>query len=221
MDFYKQIVNDIRKEYERNDQIFAMLVTGSVARKDEHVGNDVDILFVAKERIPPKEYRVHDILVETGGNTIGKMLQGLKTHPMYTYMYLDAKAIFDKGNYLQQLQEKAQQILDDYKPSEEEKKALRKWLVSVVDKVSVAKRNNDTEKVSFAVATNLWETIEGVYLINSMPTPASTSALRKIRSLKVLPDNFENIWNKMLFGTLEERTNNTVALIQFVISNIT
>lgn len=39
MDFYKQIIDDIRKEYERNDQILAMLVTGSVARGEAHEGH--------------------------------------------------------------------------------------------------------------------------------------------------------------------------------------
>lgn len=220
MDFYQEIISKLKKEYEQDDNILAMFITGSVARGEAHEGNDLDILLVAKKRVPFKEYRVGESLVEIGGGLIETSLKGIEENPMKVYLYLDAKAVFDKGNYLQQLQKKAQQVLDSYKPSEEEKNALRKWLVSVVDKVTVAKKNSDIEKVGFHVSNVLWKTVEGLYLINSGPTPASTSALKRIHALKTLPNDFNEIWKKTLLGNLDERTNNTLALIQFILSNI-
>ena len=49
-----------------------------------------------------------------------------------------------------------------------------------------------------------------------MPIPASTSALRRVTSLKQLPENFEEIWDKILLGDLDQRTENTIKLLEFI-----
>ena len=219
-DFYQNIIDDIKKEYEENPNIQALLITGSVARKEAKKGNDLDILLVTNGERISKEYRVENSLIEIGSVVLPDDLVKIDQNPMQVYMYLDARAIFDKDNSSKQLQSKAQQVLDSYKPSNEDKKAIRKWLSSVVDKIKVAQNNNDTEKAGFHVSNVLWKIVEGLYLINSMPTPASTNALRRIKTLKTLPEDFNELWNKVLLGNLEERTEANLKLIDFVLSKI-
>lgn len=220
MDFYQKIIEDIRKEYEARDEVRALIVTGSVARGEAHLGNDLDILLLSTGIHISKEYRVESSLVELGTITLPTALENMSKNPMSVYMYLDAKAIFDKDNSLELLHKRAQEVLVSYKPTEENKKLLKKWLSSVVDKVIVAEKNEDTEKVAFHVSNVLWKTVEGLYTINFVPTPASTSALRRIRTLKVLPENFDTLWKDVLMGNLQERTKATIFLIKFVLSKI-
>lgn len=220
MEQHNKIVNELQAEFEEKPHVLAMLVTGSFARGEAVEGNDLDVLLVVDGEKIRREYKVGNILVELGSLTLPHSLNQIEESPMFVYMYLDAKAIFDKGNYLQKFQQKAQEVLNDYTPPEQEKKEVKKWLESVIDKIATAEKKNDQEKISFAVATNLWKTVEGIYIINSVPTPAFTSALRRIKTLKVMPENFDALWNKILFGDLEERKNSLVILIKFVLGNL-
>jgi hypothetical protein len=90
----------------------------------------------------------------------------------------------------------------------------------VEDKITVAQSNGDFRKVGFNVSGNLWKTLEGLYAINSTVVPASTSALRRISKLSVLPPDFARIWDGILLGDLEERTENMLLLMRFVLARI-
>lgn len=217
---FNQIIEELRKEFESNASVLAMLVTGSVAREEAKEGDDVDILIVTDGEKNSREYRKGESLVEIGTVIFPESLEKIERNPMQVYMYLDAKAIFDKGNYLEKLQKKSQEVLDNYQPTEKDGKEIQKWLSSVVDKVTVARKNREELKVGFHISNVLWKTVEGLYLINNMPVPASTSALRRVTSLKVLPNNFETLWEKALVGDLEERTDATLELMKFVLSKL-
>lgn len=219
MKYFEIIIDKLKAEYSQDD-ILCFFITGSVARGEAFEGNDLDALFVTKSESFHNEYRDGKSLLEISGNTFDKYLEGLEKTPMLVYMYLDAKAVFDKDNCLPKLQEKAKAILENYEPSEDEVKAIKKWIECVVDKVTVAQANGDTLKVGFHVSNVLWKIVEGLYLINSVPTPASTSALRRVKTLNTLPDNFDTLWQQALLGNLEERTNATKKLMEFILGKI-
>lgn len=217
---FDKIIEDLKQEFEQNPNVNALLITGSVARGEAKKGNDLDILIVTDGKIISKEYREGESLIEIETVILPQALKNLEKNPMQIYKYFDAIAIFDKNNSLEILRKKAQEVLSGYKPTEKERIALKKWLSSVLDKVNVAQRNKDQLKISFHVSNVLWKILEGLYLINSLPTPASTSALQRISSLKVLPSSFEELWKKTLLGNLKERTTSSLKLIQFVLSRI-
>lgn len=219
MDYFDKIIDKLKEAY-NHDDILCFFITGSVARNEAYEGNDLDALFITRSGNFHKEYRDGESLLEISGNTLEKYFEGLEKNPMLVYMYLDAKAVFDKEDCLPKLQKKAQEILENYKPNEEEVKAIRKWIESVVDKLRVAQDNGDWLKVGFHVSNVLWKVVEGIYIVNSVPTPASTSALRRISILKVLPDNFEELWQKTLLGNLEQRTDATNKLMEFILDKL-
>src|SRR2546423_6929576 len=126
MDFYQPIISDLKKQYEKNKNVLAMFVTGSVARGEAVEGNGLDVLLVTTGEKLSKEYRVGATLVEIGACTIPQALEGMEKNPMKVYLYMDAIAIFDKGDYLSILKDKAQKVLANYKSSTEEKKAMKK-----------------------------------------------------------------------------------------------
>lgn len=220
MDVYQKIIEDLKNKYEKDDNALAFFIAGSVARGEAQYGNDLDTIFITREGSFSEEYEQDGILVEIGGNTFDTALQSLEKNPMQLYIYQDAKAVFDKENCLKKLKEKADKIFRNYKPDEAELTVIKKWLSSVVKKVEVAQQNNDHEKVGFHVSNVLWKTVEGLYAINSIPTPAATSALRRINSLSILPEDFERLWNDALLGDLTTRTNATIKLMKFVLAKL-
>lgn len=220
MDFFEKIIEDLRNEYEGNENIRAMIITGSVAKGEAIEGNDLDVLFITSGDRISKEYRVENSLIEIGSVVLPQDLERIDQNPMYVYMWQDAKAIFDKDNSLSILKKKAEEVLSNYKPTEENRKALIKWLSSVVDKVETASKKQDFENVGFHISNVLWKIVEGIYMINDVPTPASTSALRRIKTLKVLPEDFNEIWVKTLLGDLKERTESTLKLLKFTLEKL-
>lgn len=221
MEIYQKVIDEIRSKYEQEPNVLGMFITGSVARNEAHQGNDLDILLVTKTSGDSIEYRMDNgALVEIGVSTQDEMLNDLASNAMKVYMYLDAKAIFDKENSLEILKEKANEIIKNYKPQEKDKKAIKKWLESVVDKVQASQNNKDNLKVGFHISNVLWKVTEGLYTINSVPTPASTSALRRATSLKILPQNFNNLWEDVLTGDLIKRTQATLELMKFIITHL-
>lgn len=220
MKSFEQIIDELKNEYSANPNIHAFLITGSYARGEAHVGNDLDIILVTNGEKISKEYREGDSLIEIGSIVLPQALNDIEKNPMQVYMYLDAKAVFDTNNSLEALQLEAQEVLKNYKPSTEEKKLLKKWLSSVVDKIRVAQRTGDTLKVGFHTSNVLWKLVEGIYLISSVPVPASTSALRKITDLQLLPQDFDTVWKNILLGSLEERSSGTLQLLDFILSKI-
>lgn len=220
MKTFGQIIEELREQYEPNSKVDALLVTGSVARGEAQEGDDIDILAVTKGEKVSREYKDGETLVEIGTVVLHQELENIKKNPMKVYMYLDAKAVFDKNGSLNSLQEQANKTLQAYRPTPDEKKALKKWLESVVTKVTVAQKSGDMLKVGFHVSSVCWKMVEGLYMINSMPTPASTSALIRITSLDKLPYDFENLWRTTLLGDLNERTRSTLEIIKFIVSTL-
>lgn len=219
MNTFDNIIEKLKKEYDRED-ILCFFITGSVARGEAYEGNDLDALFVTKNDSFHKEYREGKSLLEISGNTFHSYMEALEKNPMLVYMYMDARAIFAKDDSLEKLKQKAEEILKNYKSSEEERQAIKKWLASVVDKVAVAKEHEDNLKVGFHISNVVWKVVEGFYAINNAPVPASTSALRRITNLSRKPDNFEELWRKTLLGTLEERTEATMQLMKFILTEL-
>ncbi|HSX39064.1 MAG TPA: nucleotidyltransferase domain-containing protein [Candidatus Saccharimonadales bacterium] len=217
---FNEIIQHLKNEYEKNPNVKAMLITGSVARGEAVHGNDLDILLVTSGEKISKEYYEGNSLVEIGTILLPEGLEKIEKNPMRVYMFLDAKAIFDKENCLQTLQQKAHEVFDSYKSSQEDKSKSKKWLSSVVDKINASKSNGDMLKIGFQVSNVLWPLVEGLYLINNTITPASTSAFRRIKTLKNIPPDFETLWTKMLLGNLEDRTTATLKLIEFVLSKL-
>ncbi len=53
-------------------------------------------------------------------------------------------------------------------------------------------------------------------MTNNKPVPPSTTAFRRIRELKKLPKDFDELWKKMLTGDLEQRVKATLEIINFL-----
>lgn len=214
---YQQIIQNLKSEFETQEEVIAFFVTGSVARGDADEYSDLDLILVTKEAKPFEEFERGGVTVEIKRNTLDGFLEGMDKNPMNIYQFLDAKSIFEKEDLLSKLQAKAEQILKSYHP--QNLPEVKKWLASTKIKLISAQKNKDQALIGFLTATVLWKVAEGLYLVNSQPLPPTTTAFKRLVQLKKVPANFSEIWNKILTGNLEERTDSTINLIDFVIKN--
>ncbi len=108
----------------------------------------------------------------------------------------------------------------DYTPDPKEIAGVKKWLESAKIKIESAKESNDELALGFNVSNILWQIVRGLYLLNNKPVPPSTTAFRRIKDLKNLPDDFGKLWNELLTEDLKRRIESTKILLNYLISNI-
>jgi predicted nucleotidyltransferase len=210
MNNYQAILNRLKEELTDNRAIF---VTGSVARDEATPRSDLDILVITKSDHSFEEKEVDGILVEIKRNTIQGFKEKIDKEPMNVYQWLDAKPLYDPEDLLKELKNYAQKTLESYRSSD----FPRKWLESTKIKIESAHEANNQMLVGFHVSNILWKIVEGLYIINSLPTPPSSTAFRRVSDLKVIPENFNNVWTDALTGDLEKRSMATLSLIEFLL----
>lgn len=214
----EQIIEKLLPEYRSDPNCLALLVTGSVSRKEASENADIDLLQVSSSEQPFRELTVDGILVEVKTHTKSGFIEKMKTKPMNVYQWLDAKVVFGDENTAQDIISTAKDIYKNYKSDPNEIKAVKKWLESTRLKIQESRNKGDDLSAGFYVSNILWKIVEGLYLLNDKPTPPSTTAFRRISELKTLPEDFPEQWRSSLAGDINTRTEATVALIDFLLS---
>jgi len=216
MDKHQRLVDELKVELQQDPNNIALLATGSFARGEITPQSDLDLILIAKQKGEFVEKTIEGVLVEIKSNTIKGYEENMSEKPMAVYQWLEGKVVFDKDDIIPKLVKKAQSIYDNYKTPINEIKGIKKWLDSVKIKIIAAETKRDEMSIGFNTANVLWIIIQGFYLINNKPVPPSTTAFRKIKELKILPINFQKLWEKLLTGDLEERKDATLKLIEFI-----
>jgi predicted nucleotidyltransferase len=191
----------------------AIFITGGIARGDLNPKSDIDILTISRSGHSFEEKKIEGRLVEVKTNTLDGFKQKMIDEPMNVYQWLDAKAMHDPENLLPELQKHAEYVLDNYTPPA----IPRKWLESTLIKIDSARLTKNDQLLGFHVSNILWKIVESIYIINSLPTPPSTTAFKRIKALKNLPENFDIIWSDVLTGDLKLRAAATTKLIKYLI----
>ena len=199
--------------YDLEEDNLAVFVTGSVARNEDTPNSDIDLSVVSQTEHSFEEREIEGRLVEVKTNTLEGFKQKMKGEPMNVYQWLDAKAVHDPDNLLSELQKYAEDILIGYTPPV----LPKKWLESSLAKTESAKQSKNDLLLGFNISNILWKIVESLYIINSLPTPPSTTAFRRIKTLKKLPENFDEIWKDILTGSLDSRAEATMKLIKYLI----
>lgn len=220
MDNHQLLVNKLKDKYLRNESVLAMYLTGSVARGDYSQNSDLDLILITKA-VPESaflEFIQDGVVVEVKQDTLDNFVEKLKEKPMGVYQFMEAKVLFDRGGCLERLKEVSEGILRNYVPDDKDK--LIKWLSSAKVKILSAREKGDKLLEGYQVSNVLWQLIQALFMVNNMPTPASTTAYRKVLSLTVLPENFETVWGHTLTGDLTTRTESTLQLIDYSLETL-
>jgi len=217
---HNQIIDKLSSRYESDESIYALLVTGSVARDEETVTSDLDLLLVSKEKQPFYEEIIDGITVEIKTNNLDGFIQKMKDDPMNVYQWLDAKVVFDKENMSEKIINEAKNMYDSYSPDPKEIAGVKKWLESAKIKIETSENSKDNLALGFNISNNIWQIVKGLYLLNNKPVPPSTTAYKRIDTLEALPTEFRSLWKGYLVGNLKERCISAVELIEFILAKL-
>ena len=96
-------------------------------------------------------------------------------------------------------------------------KGISHWLQSSLIKIQSALKANDELKASYIVQTSTWTLLEGIWAINNKPVPPAGSVLKYIKTLSIVPVNFEDYINRLFLGNTKDRIKAAIELIEWVL----
>ena len=161
-----------------------------------------------------------DILIEYKYADFNQIQVNFKNNPMELYSFLEGEILFDKSDELKKLKEIAKHEFENYRVSSDKVKGISHWLHSSLIKIQSALKANDELKASYIVHTSTWTLLEGIWAINSKPTPPVGSVLRYIQVLPKRPIHLDALLNKLFLGETIERISSAIFLIEWVLLNL-
>ena len=135
---------------------------------------------------------------------------------MEIYKYLDAKIEYDNGK-AQEIIAYAETVLEHYCVSKKEQSEICYWLKSTRLKLKSAFSKQDVLLISYLVATNTWKVLEGVWAVNKMPIPPSSSLYRRYSELKLIP--CQEWFEKLMIGSVKNRGNTMIEIIDWILNS--
>ena len=210
-----KIFHDLILEFKKDTSIDAVLLNGSVAYGTATDLSDLDIIVIGKRNDFVSQL-IDGVLVEIHYTTFEKAIDKLNTNPMEIYKYLDAKIEYDNGK-AQEIITCAENILEHYCVSKKEQSDICYWLKCTKLKLESAFSKQDVLLISYIIATNTWKVLEGIWAVNKMPIPPSSSLYRRYSKLKLIPchDWFE----KLMVGSIENRGNAMIEIIDWILNS--
>ena len=210
-----EIFHDLVLEFKKDTSIDAILLNGSVAYGTATDLSDLDIIVLGKRNDFISKL-IDGVLVEIHYATFDKAIDKLKSNSMEIYKYLDAKIEYDNGK-AQEIIAYAENILEHYCVSKKERSEICYWLKSTRLKLRSAFSKQDVLLISYLISTNTWKVLEGVWAVNKMPIPPSSSLYRRYSKLKLIP--CQKWFEKLMIGSVKNRGNTMIEIIDWILNS--
>lgn len=216
---HKKLVQTIVAETLCTEKVNGFMLIGSVARGDAYPDSDLDF-YILLENGQKKKFRSETregIFVEYKYADVNQILVNFKNNPMELYSFLEGEILFDKSGDLKKLKGIAISEFENYRVSSDKVKGIFHWLHSSLIKIQSALKANDELKVSYIVHTSTWTLLDGIWAVNNKPIPPAGSVLKYIKTLSIVPVNFEDYINRLFLGDTKDRIKAAMELIEWVL----
>jgi hypothetical protein len=202
-------------------QILALWLIGSLARGDALPGCDIDVVEVRAPGCgkPFSHHEEEGVVVETHAQDEQGLRELARSRPAWTYAFLDARQLVGAGDVTSRLQAYAQETLNAFRADPAERSKNAWWIASAQRKIAAAVAAGDSLRAGFLCSTNAWQVLEGLWLINDRPMPASGGVLAHGKALRLLPEDAQETLRAMFSGANDERVRATLLLIQWVLAH--
>ncbi|MED1612342.1 nucleotidyltransferase domain-containing protein [Bacillus paranthracis] len=216
---HKKIVQTIVAETLCTEKVNGFMLIGSVARGDAYPDSDLDFYILLEDGQKKKFHSEtrEGIFVEYKYADVNQILVNFKNNPMELYSFLEGEILFDKSGDLKKLKGIAISEFENYRVSSDKVKGIFHWLHSSFIKIQSALKANDELKASYIVHTSTWTLLEGIWAINNKPVPPAGSVLKYIKTLSIVPVNFEDYINRLFLGDTKDRIKAAMELIEWVL----
>ncbi|MGH0860264.1 nucleotidyltransferase domain-containing protein [Bacillus pacificus] len=216
---HKKLVQTIVAETLCSEKVNGFMLIGSVARGDAYPDSDLDF-YILLENGQKKKFRSETregIFVEYKYADVNQILVNFKNNPMELYSFLEGEILFDKSGDLKKLKGIAISEFENYRVSSDKVKGIFHWLHSSLIKIQSALKANDELKASYIVHTSTWTLLDGIWTVNNKPIPPAGSVLKYIKTLSIVPVNFEDYINRLFLGDTKDRIKAAMELIEWVL----
>ncbi len=157
-------------EYERDEGVYGVLVTGSLARGTETPYSDLDIVLLANENKVVEEV-IDGVPVESHYRTYEGIMEELNGKPYCLYLYAYSKIVSDTDSQLKKLKNVALNRLSNYKISKTRLAELKHAMGTLREKLVAGLALNDGLKIAYLVHNNFKVIVEYLYAVNGLPVP--------------------------------------------------
>ena len=216
---HKKLVQTIVAETLCTEKVNGFMLIGSVARGDAYPDSDLDFYILLEDGQKKKFHSEtrEGIFVEYKYADVNQILVNFKNNPMELYSFLEGEILFDKSGDLKKLKGIAISEFENYRVSSDKVKGIFHWLHSSFIKIQSALKANDELKASYIVHTSTWTLLEGIWAINNKPVPPAGSVLKYIKTLSIVPVNFEDYINRLFLGDTKDRIKAAMEVIEWVL----
>ena len=216
---HKKLVQTIVAETLCTEKVNGFMLIGSVARGDAYPDSDLDFYILLEDGQKKKFHSEtrEGIFVEYKYADVNQILVNFKNNPMELYSFLEGEILFDKSGDLKKLKGIAISEFENYRVSSDKVKGIFHWLHSSFIKIQSTLKANDELKASYIVHTSTWTLLEGIWAINNKPVPPAGSVLKYIKTLSIVPVNFEDYINRLFLGDTKDRIKAAMELIEWVL----
>ncbi|RCK71077.1 hypothetical protein DT076_00965 [Desertihabitans brevis] len=210
------------EEARRDAEVLALLLTGSVARRDALPGTDLDLRVLVRTDVAPAFTRSErsGVLVERGVTTARTAHETLLADPMHVYAYVDGIALHDPDGALARLRAEAERLRETYRTPPERRDELAEALSHPEEKIRTACAAGDLPRATYALATASWQLIEALWAANDLPLPPNASVRPHLRDLRG-PADVEHRFDDLFMTEPVRRVETGLALLAWIRGELT
>ncbi len=214
---HSRLVEEVKQRYIGDDNVRAILLSGSIARAQVGKFSDIDVVLIVKEKRPYIRYHAGDLEIEIDSQVLDDIPRRLQENPMSYYIFSELTPLYDPEGLHTSISGEARKFREAYKATHRVKGDLFVWLNHSKMKIESALDEGDTQKAVFFSEVTLWKMIEVLYVINDVVSPPVTHAFRGLLNLGKRPPKFPSLLGRLLEGQPGARVSATLELISFLI----
>lgn len=214
------LLQDILADAGRDPEIVGVMVYGSVARREALPLSDLDIYVLLADGVARgfQAQLRRGVLTEIKYADRAKAVRRLTANDMEAYALLEGLVVADPKGYFSDLRALAEQRLLHYRPPDELIRGVQHWLVSARAKIAASLDGGDLFRALYVTAVSSRTILEGVWLVNSKPTPAAGGVWAHLGDLAERPPK---TWLRDLFSAEGAgRAMSALRLIDWVLARL-
>lgn len=218
-DPHNQLLHRLLGQLKLEPSLIGVMLQGSVARGDHYPGSDLDLLVLVEEGHSRglESEQIDSILVERHYLDLTSLQAKLEKRPTLTYGVVNGQILHDPQHELTTIVEYAKNLLASYTTPPQEMEDITYWLYTTRIKLKAARAAGDELKTAYLATTNAWKILEGIWAINNLPMPTSSSVLTNVAELPEQPDDLTSQLHHLFLGTPRQRVASSLNLIDWVL----
>ncbi|MDQ7814637.1 MAG: nucleotidyltransferase domain-containing protein [Patescibacteria group bacterium] len=183
----RKLLDQIVERYRDDKNVKAVLIGGSMARGEENVFSDFDIILIVKEKTNYVRFHTQDVFIEVDSITLVEVRQRLKATPEVYFSLTESKALWDPEGLHRRILELLKAFHESYKVAELTKADLFIKSVNSCNKLAAALESRDDFLIAYHTALALNVFYPAVFALADEIAPPMTHAWKFISGSPATP----------------------------------